>query len=121
VEKPNAATQSLFEAAFPGDARAVRGQMFGHPCGFVNGNMFYGTFGQSIVVRVGEARAAELTSPKMPIFSPMEGRGVWKEYLQIQTGDADETTIAGLAREALNHTATLPPKEKKKAAPKKKK
>src|SRR6185503_11550009 len=32
MERPNAKTVAAYEAAFPRDARAVKGQMFGHPC-----------------------------------------------------------------------------------------
>ncbi len=113
MEKPNAVTVAWYTDAVPTDPRAVKGQMFGHPCAFVNGNMFFGTFAQSLVIRVGEARAAALAAqPPYTIFEPMEGR-LWKEYLRVELGAIPDNTLAALAREALDHTAGLPGKVKK--------
>jgi hypothetical protein len=92
--------------------------MFRHPCCFVNRNMFYGTFAQSVVVRVGEARAAALAKkPPAHIFEPMPGRA-WREYVQFDVEAVPIATVAKLAAEALAHTAALPPKPAKKAAAK---
>ncbi len=60
MERPNAPTVAAFESALPNDPRSLRGQMFGHACAFANGNMYFGTFGQTLVARVGEARTATL-------------------------------------------------------------
>ncbi len=88
--------------------------MFGHPCAFVNGNMFFGTFGQSVVVRVGEPRTAALAKGKLRVFEPMAGRA-WKEYVQIDTGALPPKELATLAREAFDWAArALPPKPDKK-------
>ena len=116
MERPNAATIAWYDAAVPEDPRAVKGQMFGHPCAFVNRNMFFGTFGQSVVVRVGDERAAALAK-KGPgrIFEPMPGRA-WREYLQLERGAVSARVLAGLATDALEHTASLPPKAAKTAA-----
>lgn len=115
MEKPNATTVQYYEQALPGDARVQKGQMFGHPCAFVNGNMFFGTFGQSVVARVGETRAAVIAGEgKLRIFTPMDGRA-WREYLQIDTGSMPPGDVQGLAHEALENTARLPPKVKKAA------
>ncbi len=118
MEKPSAVTAAWYADAVPADPRAVKGQMFGHPCAFVNGNMFFGTFAQSVVARVGEARAAVLAAEgTMTIFEPMSGRQ-WKEYVQVALGTIPDAALAALATEALVNTAALPPKVKKKAVPK---
>lgn len=114
--KPDPAAVAAFEAAFPTDPRAKRGQMFGHPCGFVNGNMFFGTFGATLIARVGETAASTASSP-MKVFVPREGRA-WKEYVVVDAGVVSEPVLGELARKALDHTASLPPKEKKAAKPK---
>ena len=124
MERPNAATVSAYDRAVPSDPRAVKGQMFGHPCAFVNGNMFFGTFAQTLVARVGIARSAALAAAgEALIFHPMEGRA-WKEYVQLHPGAVPEETLAAYAREALDNTAAMPAKVKKapkaKAAPAKK-
>src|SRR5690348_1237124 len=111
MERPNAKTVAAYEAALPSDARAVKGQMFGHPCAFVNGNMFYGTFGQTLVARVGVDRTAALVSAgKARMFEPMGGRP-WRDYVQVDAG-APLAVAAELAMTALENTALMPPKEK---------
>ena len=119
MEKPNADTVAYYDRNVPADARAKKGQMFGHPCAFVNGHMFFGTFAQTVVVRVGAVRAKALAKGKVRIFEPMAGRA-WAEYIQLDAGALPDAKLGALALEALEATALLPPKEKKAAAPKKK-
>jgi hypothetical protein len=120
MERPNEETVACYLAAVPEDPRAVKGQMFGHPCAFVNGNMFFGTFHQTVVARVGAERAATLAKGKLRIFEPMPGRA-WKEYVQLDAGALPRAKLAALATEALDWTYELPAKAgKKKPAPKKK-
>ena len=118
MEKPNAATVTFYERAMPNDSRARKGQMFGHPCAYVNGNMFFGTFGQSVILRVGAERTASLATGALRMFEPMPARP-WKEYLQVDAGAMPEADVAALAAEALEHTAALPPKAEKPKAEKK--
>jgi TfoX/Sxy family transcriptional regulator of competence genes len=117
MERPDDETIAYYERSIPADPRAKRGQMFGHPCAFVNGNMFYGTFAQSVVVRVGEARTKALAKGKLRVFMPMEGRA-WKEYVQVDRDALPDRQLQTLATEALEWTAALPPKAKKAPAAK---
>jgi hypothetical protein len=116
MERPSGTTVACYEAAVPDDPRARKGAMFGHPCAFVNGNMFFGTFHQTVVARVGEARAAALARGKIRIFEPMPGRA-WKQYVQVDAGALPKAKLAALAAEALEWTAEhiAPKKAKKKA------
>ena len=118
MERPTAATAAYFAAAVPEDPRARRGQMMGHPCAYVNDHMFYGTFAQTVIVRVGEARARALAKGKVRVFEPRPGR-VWKEYVQVDAGALPRAKLAALALEALDFTEGLPPKAKAKAKAKK--
>lgn len=118
MEKPDAATTAYYDRNVPDDPRAVKGQMFGHPCAFVNGNMFFGTFAQTVIAHVGGQRGAALASGELKVFEPMPGRP-WAEYLQWPCEALPDSQALTLATEALTLTAGLPPKEKKKAAPKK--
>ena len=117
MEKPNAATVAWYNANVPADPRAVKGQMFGHPCAFVNGNMFFGTLAQSLVARVG---AAGVAASGLPVFEPMKGRA-WAEYAQVLPGKLSDAQLAEMATRALNYTAALPAKPEKKKAAKAKK
>ena len=112
MEKPNADTVAWYHRLVPTDARAQKGQMFGHPCAFVNGNMFFGTFAQTLIVRVGEVRAGQLLGSGARIFEPMPGRA-WKEYAQVDPGTIADSELATLAQEALEATARLPAKAPK--------
>lgn len=112
MERPSADTIAYYEVAVPADRRVRKGQMFGHPCAFVNGNMFFGTFHQTVVVRVGEKRATDLAKGKMRIFEPMPGR-LWKQYVQVDAGALSTPKIRGLAEEALEWTDKLPVKKGK--------
>lgn len=118
MERPDVATVAAYDSAVPNDPRAVKGQMFGHPCAFVNGNMFFGTFAQTVIARVGEARTAALVAAhEVLVFTPMPGRP-WKEYVQLHPSAVPAEALAAYAREALEHTATLPEKVKKEPKPK---
>ena len=114
MEKPNPTTVAYYERAVPPDPRARKGAMFGHPCAFVNGNMFFGTFAQSMVIRLGETRTGALAKGKLRVFEPMPKRQ-WKEYLQVATGEQPAAKLATLAAEALEWTSELPPKPAKAA------
>ena len=112
MEKPNPLTVAWYESLVPVDPRVVKSQMFGHPCAFVNGNMFFGTFGQSVVIKVGPERAAALVTDTVRLFEPMEGRP-WKDYVQVPADVLPDAEVAAMARSALEHTALLPAKVKK--------
>lgn len=118
MERPNATTIAYYDRNVPADPRAVKGQMFGHPCAFVNGNMFFGTFAQTVVARVGKERAAALLGPNLRIFEPMAGRA-WAEYVQWGAEVLPDQQALAFAQEALEATAAMPAKEKKKPAAKK--
>jgi hypothetical protein len=111
VERPTAETIAAYEAALPDDPRVVRGQMFGHPCAFVNGHMFFGTFAQTVVARVGAEQVQSLVAGGARVFEPMSGRA-WSEYVQLDVGDPQ---LPAISRAALEATARLAPKEKRSA------
>lgn len=113
MEKPDSSTIAWYEEAVPADPRAQKSKMFGFPCAFVNGHMFFGTFAGSVVARVGEARLTALINEgKGKAFEPMEGRP-WREYLQVPTGSLSDREVAAIAEEAFQLTAKLPPKPPK--------
>ena len=66
-----------------------------------------------VVARVGEARTASLSAAQEAVvFSPMPGRP-WKEYVQLHPAVLPAESLAAYAREALEHTAGMPPKVEK--------
>jgi hypothetical protein len=90
----------------------TRRQMFGYPCAWVGGNMATGLFATSWWVRLSPARlAAVLESGEGRAFEVMPGRAM-KGYAALPDGDvADDARIEAWVTEALEYTATLPPKK----------
>jgi hypothetical protein len=103
---------AAYEDALPDDPRVERKKMFGMPCAFVNRQMFFGTFDDSVVARIGPERVEQLAGqPGIRVFTPMEDRP-WRDYVQVDV-PADPALLEKLAAEALNWAAMLPPKAKK--------
>ena len=107
----DAATAALFASLLPEDSRITIRPMFGHKAAFVNGNMFAGTFGSDVFVRLDEASRAELLAvPGSHVFSPMQGRPM-KEYVQLpKTLISDQRRARAWFARGLEWTATLPAK-----------
>jgi hypothetical protein len=108
------ALKALMEKAMEG-IDAEKRTMFGFPCWFVNGNMFAGLFEDSVFVRLSPAQkeAARVAGNPFPPFSPMPGRPM-KDYSVIPRDvHAAPSRFAPLLEEALDHAASLPPKQKK--------
>jgi len=112
MKKPTEAALAAFDAAFPDDERAVRKKMFGMPAGFVNGNMFLGVWDNGVVYRLPVERQLELGEAHDTLGPFEPGGRRWKDYVHADVASGSEV-LAGWATEALDHTATLPPKPKK--------
>lgn len=97
-----------------GDDPSIRRKtMFGLPCAFVGRQMFFGTFGDGWVARIGPERVAELAGqPGVTVFTPTEGQP-WDDYVALAPPIADEA-LAAYASEALAWTRALPPAVKRK-------
>ena len=101
-----------YEAALPDDTRVERKRMFGCPCAFVNRQMFFGTFGDTLVARIGPERVAQLAGAEgLRVFTPMEDRA-WRDYVQADATAAPEQ-LRALAAESLAWAAKLPVKAPK--------
>lgn len=113
MAKSSQALVDTFGAVFPEGGE--RRQMFGFPCGFVNGNMFAGLFEESLLVRVNEADTeALLKLPGAHPFAPM-GRPM-RGYTCVPAAMHDDrAALRKWMGKALAHAASLPPKVKKSA------
>ncbi len=120
MQTPSPAVTAAYQTALPDDPRVERKKMFGSPCAFVNRQMFFGTFEETLVARVGPARVRALAEQAgMQIFTPSPGKE-WNDYVQMDLTVAP-AMLAELATEALCWAAALPKKvkrPKKKASPK---
>ena len=107
----SSAAIAAYETALPDDPRVKRKRMFGSPCAFVNRQMFFGTFEDTLVARIGPDRVAALaTQDQMRVFSPSPDKQ-WPDYVQIDA-EVDPQVLAELATEALAWAAALPQKVK---------
>ena len=74
---------ALFDACLPNEPGVERRRMFGYPCAFVNGNLACGLHQDHVLVRLPEARRAELLAKTAArVFEPMPGRPM-REYLLV--------------------------------------
>jgi TfoX/Sxy family transcriptional regulator of competence genes len=88
--------------------------MFGHLAGFVNGQMTAGTFGDQIMMRLGEPDRTEfMNAYDAELFDPM-GHRPMKEYVHVPDAvRADEPLMKSWLERSITYTASLPPKKKK--------
>lgn len=112
MPEPSPEVTAAYEAALPDDTRIERKRMFGSPCAFVNRQMFFGTFEESLVARVGPERVAALAEEEgMQVFTLSPGKQ-WNDYVQMDL-TVDPSIFAELASEALSWAAALPKKSKR--------
>ena len=114
MPKADPTIAALFERLLPTDERIVIRPMFGHKAAFVKGNMFTGTFGTHVFVRLDEPSRAEL----LPVgdarpFEPMKGRPM-TEYVQLPDSFlAERSSAEAWIARALQSTSAMPPKRGK--------
>jgi TfoX/Sxy family transcriptional regulator of competence genes len=112
-EKAPADLAERFTATVSAMPGAQVRKMFGYPAGFVNGQLFTGTFASSWFVRLPDDERAELAAAGGTPFEPMRGRPM-REYLVLPPETAADPAAAEpwLGR-ALAYVQELPPKKKR--------
>ena len=107
------AARAFFHELLPKTDAVVVRPMFGEFAAFVNGNMFAGVCGSEVLIRLPEAEREKLKQePGTGVFAPMDRP--MKEYVTLGPGWRARTDEASSWMErAFEHTASLPPKEKK--------
>jgi TfoX/Sxy family transcriptional regulator of competence genes len=105
-----------FDRAAPEDPAVKSRPMFGYPALFIGGNMFAGTYQDTIVVRLGADRS--LTGARTAkTFEPMPGRAM-KEYVVVPDAVAKSPArLRAWIDRALDYAKTLPPKEGRASGP----
>jgi len=101
-------------AALPDDAAVDFRPMFGYPCYWTGGNMFFATHQDYLILRLSdEDRVTFLGIPDARLFEPMPGRPM-REYVVVPPKlAADSGTLQEWVTKGYRYTASLPPKEKK--------
>jgi TfoX/Sxy family transcriptional regulator of competence genes len=102
-----------FEKIIPSLPGIEKRKMFGYPVTFINGNMFMGVHGNSIILRLPDSDREEflkLKSAKQ--FEPMPGRPM-KEYVVIPEWMFDDKpTLGEWINKSFEYTSGLPLKLK---------
>jgi TfoX/Sxy family transcriptional regulator of competence genes len=111
--KSSPALMDAFDAVVPAGAGLEKRQMFGYPCGFVNGNMFAGLFAEDLFLRLDDAQMTALAELGGKPLTPM-GNKPLKGYLCVPPAmHADRAALKRWVAKAAAYTAALPPKQKK--------
>jgi TfoX/Sxy family transcriptional regulator of competence genes len=112
----------IFRAALPEDPRVETLNMFGGVAAKVNGHVFAGLFGRSVMVWLGDAdREAALALDGAAPFDPMgDGRARSAKVMLPEAMLRKPDQLRRWVAKALAHAAAQPPKAAKKPkAPKK--
>jgi len=110
----------IFHAALPGDARVETIRMFGGVAARVNGNVFAGLFGRSVMVLLGEPeRTAALAMKGAAPFDPMgDGRARSEKVMLPERLMKAPAELRAWVEKAF-HAAVKLPARAAKSAPKK--
>lgn len=112
IPKPDQASVELFKSLVPNDLNVTVRPMFGNISAFVNGNMFFGLFGNDMFVRLSKEDQAQLLEKKgASNLEPMKGRPM-KDYVVIpQAWKGKPETIRTWVARSLAWSSKLPPKK----------
>lgn len=113
MEKPTAELTEFYQTlidSYPIEPK----QMFGMPCGFINGNMQSGLFAQYMFLRLSdEDRAEFIKETGSGLFDPGNGRPM-KEYVEVpEEVRTDDPVLSGWMQRSVAYVLALPAKEKK--------
>ena len=115
IPRPDKESTELFRSLVPVDDRVTVRPMFGNISAFVNGNMFFGIFGNDLFVRLSiEDREELLKNKGASVLEPMKGKPM-KDYVVVPTTwrNRPETLNSWISK-ALEWSSQLPPKKTKK-------
>src|SRR5216684_3809578 len=114
IPRPDKESMDLFQSLIPKDDRVTVRPMFGNISAFVNGNMFFGVFGNDLFVRLSSEDQLELLKNKgSSMLEPMKGKPM-KDYVVLpKTWRAMPKTLRSWISKSLEWSSKLPPKKAK--------
>ena len=115
IPRADEKSKELFMSFLPSDSRITVRPMFGNLSAFVNGNMFFGVFGNDLFVRLPDDHRDELLRKKAAsLLEPMKGKPM-KEYVLIpQAWRTEPETVRLWVSRSLDWASKLPAKKTKK-------
>jgi len=115
IPRPEPESVKLFKSLVPDNPRVTVRPMFGNISAFVNGNMFFGLFGNDLFVRLSPQDQAMLRSENgASNLEPMKGKPM-KDYVVMPRSWKDEPeTVRSWVSKSLAWSSKLPAKKTKK-------
>lgn len=105
----------LFRSLVPEDAGVTVKPMFGNISAFVNGNMFFGVFGNNLFLRLsGQDQVELLKNRGASMLEPMKGKPMKGYVVLPKTWSAKPETLRSWISKSLEWSSKLPPKKAKK-------
>lgn len=113
MPKKDSETETFFRSLLPSSKEVTVKPMFGHVAAFVHGNMFAGTFGSQVFVRLSDEEGTVLLHEKGTTrFAPMEGRPM-KGYVVIPVSwTNDKPKAREWVLKSFSWVSAMPPKSK---------
>jgi TfoX/Sxy family transcriptional regulator of competence genes len=111
MPKADDSVKEAFRALVPEASGVALKPMFGHLAAFVNGNMFTGTFGHKVFVRVGGQDRDRLLASGGEDFAPMPGRPMNGYVCLPPTWQVNQDETRAWMEKALDKTSAMPPKQ----------
>lgn len=106
-----------FDKALESIPEATPRKMFGYPAAFINGQLFAGLFGESMMLRLNADDRAKIEKKGARPFEPMPGR-VMKEYVVVPESILESPRqLNTWLGKALAYARSLPPKTPKPRKP----
>lgn len=110
MPKPSERAVRAFESLLPSGPTIERRTMFGQPSAFSDGHLFFGVFGDQLILRLSEADRAELEREGGTPFEPMPGRPM-SEYRTIPEALlSDRSKVKKWIARSIDYCTRLPPK-----------
>ena len=112
IPRPDQSSIDLFKSLVPNHPHVTIKPMFGNVSAFVNGNMFFGLFGNDLYVRLSSPDREKLLKEKgASNLEPIKGR-LMKDYVVMPRAwkDNPETVKMWVGR-SLASASKLPPKK----------
>jgi TfoX/Sxy family transcriptional regulator of competence genes len=112
IPRPDQASIDLFKSLVPDDPEVSIKPMFGNISAFVNGNMFFGLFGNDLFVRLSGPDREELLKKKgASNLEPMKDRPMKDYVIMPRAWKDDPEAIRAWVSRSLAWTSKLAPKK----------
>jgi TfoX/Sxy family transcriptional regulator of competence genes len=115
IPRPDKESLDLFQSLIPKDDRVTVRPMFGNISAFVNGNMFFGVFGNDLFVRLSSEDQLDLLKNKgSSRLEPMKGKPMKDYVVLLRTWRARPEILRSWISKSFEWSSKLPAKKAKK-------